>query len=164
MRYWLSLCFLAPALLAQMQDTPLTPNGIQNLQRQTILLQALPNQQQYFQKTQEPPPAQRSFWQAPQAPSGDPNYWNLRPTQSPERFPAHPAPQKRKLFFFTGNPTPKPLKITARGNGKTKCSMPVIYALKGKLAHLDNMTIQVPGGNFSRDVIPPPAPPCDDWK
>ena len=63
-----------------------------------------------------------------------------------------------------GNPTPEPLKITVRGNGKTTCSMPVIYALKGKLGYPDKMAIHVPPGNYSRDVIPPPVPPCDDSK
>jgi hypothetical protein len=171
MRSWLSLFFLAPALLAQVQETPFAPENIQRIQKQTLLIQASPGQQQYFQSTQEPPAGQRWLWQyqalPSQAPAGDPNYWHLQTPQAPERFPVKPPAKRRKLFFFAGNPTPKPLVIpkTIRMNGTSKvCSIPLIDALKGKPGTPDKMAIPAPPGNYSRDVIPPPAPPCDDGK
>lgn len=186
MRSWLSLFFLAPALLAQMQETPFAPQNVPSLQRQTVLIQGQTSQQpQLLPRTQPKPQGQSLFWQylapSPQAPNGDPNYWNLQTPPAPEHVQVQPLPQssapafrppgwlsRNRKFFFAGNPTPKPLVIprkTMRVDGKPKiCSIPLINGLKPNSPVLDKMAVPVPPGDYSRDVVPPPAPPCDDGK
>ncbi|HKE23681.1 MAG TPA: hypothetical protein VKB88_15055 [Bryobacteraceae bacterium] len=166
MRSWLSLFFLATALLAQVQETPLTPDNIQRMQRQTILLQTPPGEQQYYQRPKAPRKAPLNFFEPPPATvqRGPTNYWNFQVPPAPERIQVRQPTPKTPA----GKPTPKPLIIPRKPlhfyvNPKI-CSIPLINALKGKPAHPDTIAVQPPPGHFTAEVIAPPAPPCDDWK
>lgn len=172
MRSWLSLFFLAPALFAQMQKTPFAPDGVHQKQMQMLLLQTSPNQQPYFGRPQKPSQGRLNFFEPPAAlPQGQTNYWNFQAPSAPERVQVQPAPTMPKLP--AGNPTPKPLKIPRKNlhfylnpeAAKPKiCSIPLLNGLKPNSPVPDKMAIPAPQAYFKAEVVPPPAPPCDDGK
>lgn len=112
MRFWLSLLFLAPALLAQQ------------------------------------------------------NYWHFEIPPAPERFPLpQTQPVTRQPPGKTAfKPLPMRTKAFRASTSVRTCSIPLINGLKSNQPFPDRMAIAPTLGRLKGDLVPPPAPPCDDVK